>query len=169
MELDKQPIKNTAHGQTNPHKTGNRPKKPVEATIKGIPIGREKVVVPPQQVYELSAIGCTDIDIARFFGVNENSLRYNFKTELIKGREDLKITLRRSMLKSAIQNANVVMQIFLAKNLIGYGDNGVSAAEEPLPWTDEEVDARDLDTLKDEYNDIVRADLLDDVDSVDRD
>jgi DNA replication protein DnaD len=137
MEMDKQHIPNSAHGQTDPHKTGNRPKSLVEGTVKGLPIGREKVIVPPQQVYELAAIGCTDPDIARFFGVNENSLRYNFKTELRKGREDLKITLRRAMLKNAVNNMNVVMQIFLAKNLLSMSDNGMVNAEEPLPWTDE--------------------------------
>ena len=137
MELDKEHIPNSAHGQTDPHKTGNRPKSEVEGTIKGLPIGRDKVIVPPQQVYELAAIGCTDPDIARFFGVNENSLRYNFKRELRKGREDLKITLRRAMLKSAIQNANVVMQIFLAKNLLSMSDNGLTNNEQPLPWTDD--------------------------------
>lgn len=160
MEMDKEPIRNTAHGQTDPHRPGNRPKEEVETTIKGIPLGRKKVVVPPLQVYELAAIGCTDRDIARFFGVHENSLRYNFKEELIKGREELKITLRRSMLKSAIHSGNVVMQIFLAKNLLGYGDNGVNNAEEPLPWTEDDV-VTARGELEEQYDDIVRADTVD--------
>lgn len=138
MEMEQEPLKQTAHGQTDPHKPGNRPKAEVEATIKGLAIGRNKIVVPKQQVYELAAIGCTDADIARFYGVNINSLRYNFKTQLIKGREDLKITLRRAMLKTAISGGNVVMQIFLAKNLLSMSDTGLVNAEEPLPWTDGE-------------------------------
>lgn len=155
MELDKEQTPNTAHGQTDPHLTGNRPKEEVETTIKGLPIGRHKVVVPKQQVYELAAIGCTDSDIARFFGVNINSLRYNFKKELVKGREDLKVTLRRAMLKNAIQGNNVVMQIFMAKNLLSMSDNGLVNAEEPLPWSDEEKSTAPQTESEDgEYDDI---------------
>jgi hypothetical protein len=129
-------MKNTqAHGQTDPHKTGPRPKQLIEGTITGYPIGRDRTVVPPDQVYELASIGCNDGEIARFFGVNEDTMRYNFKSELAKGREYTKIRLRRAMFKNATENMNAAVQIFLAKNTLGMSDQPYATeANAPLPW-----------------------------------
>lgn len=127
----------TAHGQTDPNRSGPRPKKLVEATIVGIPVGRgESVqVVPPDQVYELAAIGCTDREIAVFFSIKEDTLRYNFAEQLAKGREYVKIRLRRAMFKNACDNMSPALQIFLAKNILGMSDQPVSSeANTPLPW-----------------------------------
>lgn len=126
----------TAHGQTNPSSPGPRPKELVEGTILGLPIGRDKTVVPPDQVEELAAIGCTDGEIAGFFGVNEDTLRYNFKSELTKGREYVKIRLRRAMFHNACVNHNAAVQIFLAKqaSILGMSDTGGTANDTPLPW-----------------------------------
>ena len=128
-----------AHGQTDPTKTGPRPKQMEETTIQGFPIGRDKTVVPPDQVYELSAIGCDDREIAKFFGVKEDTLRYNFADELAKGREYVKIRLRRAMFKNACDNMNAAVQIFLAKNVLGMSDSVIdSEANTPLPWNEED-------------------------------
>jgi hypothetical protein len=130
--------RNQAHGQTDPSKTGPRPKQLVETTIMGIPVGRDKTVVPPDQVYELAALGCNDGEIARFFGVNEDTLRYNFKPELEKAREYVKIRLRRAMFKNACENMNAAVQIFLAKNILGMTDQPIAAeANAPLPWIED--------------------------------
>ena len=126
---------NQAHGQTDPSKPGNRPKKLVEATILGKPVGRDKTVVPPDQVYELAAIGCNDGEIANFFGINEDTLRYNFKPELTKAREYVKIRLRRNMFKAA-DNLQPAVMIFLAKNMLGMSDSGMSSSDAPLPWVE---------------------------------
>jgi hypothetical protein len=126
-----------AHGQTDPNTTGPRPKKITEGTIEGIAVGRDKIIVPPEQVYELAAIGCTDREIARFFGVKEDTLRYNFAEKLVKGREDLNQQLRRAMLRNALSNMNVTMQIWLSKNILGMSDSPVDAeANQPLPWNE---------------------------------
>lgn len=117
-------------------KTGPKPKELVETTILGLPVGRDKKVVPPDQVQELAALGCTDRDIANFYGVKEDTLRYNFTDYLTKGREELKITLRRAMLKNACTNMNAAVQIFLAKNMLGMSDNGATTSDEPLPWVE---------------------------------
>ena len=140
---------NQAHGQTDPNKPGNRPKKLVEATILGKPVGRDKTVVPPDQVYELASIGCNDGEIARFFGVNEDTLRYNFKSELTKAREFVKIRLRQAMFKNACNNMNAAVQIFLAKNLLSMSDQGMSSSDAALPWietVDETVGEDHYDT-----------------------
>ena len=57
--------------------------------VTGLVVGRNKIVVPPMEVEDLASIGCTDRDIANWFGIDENTLRYNFSDYLIKGREDL--------------------------------------------------------------------------------
>jgi len=109
--------------------------------VTGLVVGRNKVVVPPQEVEDLASIGCTDRDIANWFGINEDTLRYNFTDNLIKGREDLKISLRRAMLKNACVNLNAAVQIFLAKNMLGMSDNGMSTDNSKiLPFTDDEDD-----------------------------
>lgn len=124
--------------QDQPKKTGPKPKELVEGTILGLPVGRDKTVVPPDQVEELANLGCTDRDIANFFGISESSLRYNFSDNLIKGRELLKIKLRKAMLKSAIVNENVTMQIWLSKQWLGMSDSPYETqGNEVLPWQEE--------------------------------
>ena len=124
-----------AHGQTDPHRTGNRPKVLVETTVLGLPVGRDKTVVPPDQVYELAAIGCNDGEIARFFGIKEDTLRYNFTAELAKAREYVKIRLRRNMFKAA-DNLQPAVMIFLAKNMLNMSDNGSTSVDDTLPWVE---------------------------------
>lgn len=142
--------------ENNPSKTGPKPKQLVEATIVGLCVGRDNIVVPPDQVEELAAIGCTDRDIANFYGVKEDTLRRNFAENLVKGREGLKIKLRRAMLKNALVNMNTTMQIWLSKQYLAMSDNPVdSVGNEPLPWTDEdeataEAELNDLESKDDE-------------------
>jgi hypothetical protein len=54
-----------------------------------------------------------------------------------KGREDMKISLRRAMLNNACHNNNAALQIFLAKNMLGMSDNPIDNDDNaPLPWQD---------------------------------
>jgi len=118
--------------------------------VTGLVVGRNKVVVPPQEVEDLASIGCTDRDIANWFGIDENTLRYSFSDNLIKGREDLKISLRRAMLKNACVNLNAAVQIFLAKNMLGMSDNGMTTDNSKvLPFTDDEDDKPTEEQLED--------------------
>jgi hypothetical protein len=128
-------------------KTGPKPKELIEGIIIGLPIGRDKTVVPPDQVQELASLGCSDRDIANFYGVAENTLRYNFSDYLTKGREELKITLRRAMLKNACVNMSAAVQIFLAKNILGMTDQPVNSdAHQPLPWVErDDIEEENLD------------------------
>ena len=128
-----------AEGELRPRgKTGPKPKELVEATYLGIPVGRDKKVIDPDEVEKLAALGCKDREIADFFGVKEDTLRYNFTDQLIKGREHMKITLRRAMLDNACRNMNAAVQIFLAKNLLGMQDTPTNTEDKaPLPWSDD--------------------------------
>jgi len=129
--------------------------------VKGLVIGRNKVVVPPEEVEDLASLGCTDRDIANWFGVDENTLRYSFSDYLLKGRENLKISLRRAMLKNACVNLNAAVQIFLAKNMLGMSDNGMTTDNSKvLPFTDDEDDKpseEQLDDMKKEYAELNAA------------
>lgn len=109
--------------------------------VTGFIVGRDKIIVPPEEVEDLASLGCTDRDIANWFGIKEDTLRYNFAEYLLKGREAVKINLRRAMLKNACVNLNAAVQIFLAKNILGMSDQGMSSDEfKVLPFTDEEED-----------------------------
>jgi hypothetical protein len=124
----------------DPSKTGNKPKQLVAVEVYGYEVGRgnRKKVVAPQDVYELAAIGCSDSEIARWFDIAESTLKYNFSDILAKGREDVKMSLRRAMIKNAL-NGNAVMQIWLSKNWLGFSDNPSNSEDQkPLPWSDDE-------------------------------
>jgi len=116
-----------------------KPRKLVAVEVLGYEIGRglKKRVIPPEDIYKLAAIGCSDAEIARWYNVNVDTLRYNFHDIIEKGREDMKHSLRRAMLKNAL-GGNAVMQIFMAKNFLGMSDSPANSDEnKPLPWNDE--------------------------------
>lgn len=136
--VDSGPVSVITTPDSEKSKTGPKPKELVEGTITGLPVGRDRTVVPPDKVEELAALGCTDRDIANFYGIKEDTLRYNFADNLIKGREELKISLRRSMLRTAHQG-NAAVLIFLAKNILGMQDQPTNSDDKkPLPWSDDE-------------------------------
>ena len=119
--------------ETNKRKT----RKTATVEVEGIVVGRDKKVIPPQDVQKLAAIGCKDIEICEWFGIDSNTLRYNFSVELIKGREQLKQSLRKAQINLAL-SGNATMLIFLGKNILGQSDNPInSEANAPLPWNDD--------------------------------
>jgi hypothetical protein len=119
-------------------KTGPKPKELTEKVVLGLPVGRDKKIVPPDEVYKLAALGCKNIEIADWFGVTEDAISRNFAAELIKGRSAVKISLRRAMLNNACQNNSAAVQIFLAKNMLGMSDSPLdSEGNNPLPWNDD--------------------------------
>lgn len=120
-------------------KTGPKAKQLVETTIQGIEIGRgeTKKVVPPEEVEKLAQIGMKTTEIAKWFGVTEQSLRYNFSDQITKGRLNLNASLRRKQIEVAM-SGNPTMLIFLGKNILGQSDSpSESAQNTPLPWSDE--------------------------------
>ena len=117
-----------------------REKKLGTEQIIGVVVGRDRTVVPPHEVYKLAAIGCKDIEIAEWFGIASDTLRRNFAVELTKGRENMRQSLRRKMLETAM-SGHAVMLIFMAKNFLGMSDNPGSAQDlAPLPWSDDQTE-----------------------------
>ena len=112
-------------------------RKTATVEVEGVVVGRDKKVVPPRDVERLAAMGCKDIEIGEWFGIDGNTLRYNFSVELQKGRQSLVQSLRQAQLRLAL-NGNAVMLIWLGKNILGQSDNPQdSEATAPLPWTDD--------------------------------
>lgn len=119
---------------TTPKRDPNKPRKTGTKTVEGVVVGRDKTVIPPEEVYKLAQIGCKDIEISDWFGIDNNTLRYNFSAELTKGREHLKQSLRRAQLQVAL-NGNAVMLIWLGKQYLGQSDNPMDSADtQVLPW-----------------------------------
>jgi hypothetical protein len=132
-------------------------KNPIEGEkiVTGLVVGRDKKVIPPEEVFKLSALGCRDEEIADWFGIKRDTLKRNFTAELIKGKEAVKQTLRRAMLANAIENNNAAVQIFLAKNLLGMSDNGMTSdANEPLPWIEGDVQEFETEEVLEDTNEV---------------
>ena len=128
--------------EQNKNKPGPKPKKLKEKVIEGIEVGRgdTRNIVPPDQVYELSCLGVTHQEIANFFDVTVDSIRRNFASELQKGKEAMKIRLRKAMFRNACELNSAAVQIFLSKNILGMSDSPAdSEAHAPLPWNEEDT------------------------------
>jgi hypothetical protein len=120
---------------TTPKRDPNKPRKTGTKLVEGVVVGRDKTVIPPEEVFKLASIGCKDIEIADWFGIDNNTLRYNFSAELTKGREHLKQSLRRAQLTVAL-NGNAVMLIWLGKQYLGQTDNPLDSSDtQILPWS----------------------------------
>lgn len=139
--------------------TERREPKTAEATYIGRVVGRDKKIIDPEDVQGLAEIGCNDREIADWFGIAENTLRYNFSAELTKGKEGLKQKLRRAQLRVAL-DGNATMLIWLGKNILLQSDNPTQTQDvKPLPWTDDEVE--EPQSLTDEQRQHLQARLDD--------
>ena len=108
-------------------------------------IGRQGIPVPPDEVELMASIGCTDREIAEYFGVNDDTLRYNLKDFLINGRQNLKNSLRRAQLRVAL-DGNPTLLIWLGKQILGQQENPSNTDDvRALPWSDDD----DVDTVTD--------------------
>jgi len=81
----------------------------------------KKYDIDPIQVEKLAGLGCTNVEIGAFFGCAEHVIRKTYAENILKGREKGKIRLRQLQMKSA-ENGNVVMQIWLGKQMLGQSD-----------------------------------------------
>ncbi len=84
-------------------------------------MARPKLKIDPKLVQDLAALGCKTNEIATTLGCSTDTIERRFAAELAKGRENLKISLRRWQLESA-KKGNVTMQIWLGKQLLGQTD-----------------------------------------------
>jgi hypothetical protein len=117
-------------------KTGNKPKQLVEGTYLGIEVGKDKKIIDPKEVEKLASIGMKNSEIAEYLDIDDSTLGYNFKQELIKGRHNLKVSLRKAQISLAL-SGNATMLVWLGKNILGQSDSPFdSEGNAPLPWDD---------------------------------
>lgn len=81
-------------------------------------MARPKLKIDPKLVQDLAALGCKTNEIATTLGCSTDTIERRFAAELAKGRENLKISLRRWQLEAA-KKGNVAMLIWLGKQLLG--------------------------------------------------
>ena len=116
---------------------GSKKDKKGTVTKEGIVVGRDKKVVIPEEVEKLAKLWCTDKEIAEWFGIDANTLKYNFSDIITKGRIETKQALRRAQLKNAL-SGNTTMLIFLGKAILGQSDQPLPEDNENiLPWNDD--------------------------------
>ena len=95
----------------------------------------KKYNINEKEVFKLASYGCTNVEIADFYGCDEGLIRKSYSEFLTKGRANVKIRLRKLQWQSA-ENGNVTMQIFLGKNILGQQDRIEQAElDEPLIWS----------------------------------
>ena len=95
----------------------------------------KKYNISDREVLKLASYGCSNVEIADFYGCDESLIRKSYSEYLTKGRANVKIRLRKLQWQSA-ENGNVTMQIFLGKNILGQQDKiETSELDEPLVWS----------------------------------
>lgn len=91
-----------------------------------------KAQIDPLEVEKLAKWGLTNCEIADFFGVNEGTIRRRFPKNIVKGRHEMKLALRKMMWRAAQGTlptgsfeghpGNVTAMIWLSKNLLGWSE-----------------------------------------------
>jgi hypothetical protein len=101
--------------------------------------GKNRKVVPPDEVYKLAALGCSMEEMCEWFQINRETLKYNFSEYITKGQAELKQRLRRAQIKTAL-DGNATLLIWLGKNILGQSDNPINSEENaPLPWSEKDI------------------------------
>ena len=95
----------------------------------------KKYNIDTEEVFKLASYGCSNVEIADFYGCDESLIRKSYSEYITKGRASGKTRLRQLQWDSA-EAGNVTMQIFLGKNILGQKDRHETAElDEPLVWS----------------------------------
>lgn len=112
-----------------------------EKTVRGRVIGRNKIVIPEEEVAQLSQYHCTNKEMADFYGVPLQTFMDNFRDIIDKNRIITKQRLRKAQLDLALNGKDRVMLIWLGKQMLGQSDSPVNTdSNQVLPWLDEDTD-----------------------------
>lgn len=84
-------------------------------------MARPKKKIDAKLVQDLASIGCKTTEISVVVGCSRDTIERRFAAELSKGRENLKISLRRWQLEAA-RKGNVTMLIWLGKQVLDQTD-----------------------------------------------
>lgn len=87
----------------------------------GKPRKRIDQLIDHDEVRRLAAFGATMIEIANFYGVSTDSIKRSFRDDIEKGHQDMKFSLRRKQLDSALNGSNTML-VWLGKQMLGQAD-----------------------------------------------
>jgi DNA-binding CsgD family transcriptional regulator len=97
-------------------------------------VARPKLEIKAREVQNYAKLGASNREIADMLGCAEATIRTRFKDEVIRGRAQMKLALRRRMERAA-EKGNAAVLIFLAKNQLGMtndGDPGAADSEKTI-------------------------------------
>lgn len=103
-----------------------------------MPAGRPRKPLDPETVRFLASIGCTQQEIADYFGVAQSTVSENYRSEWNLGYGQSKITLRKRQWNAS--KRSVPMMIHLGKHMLGQTEKA----------TPEEVDSI-IDEIRQEH------------------
>ena len=81
-----------------------------------------KYDIDGEKVRMLASFGCSYNDIGKYYQCSESVIRKRFRAEYEGGREELKLSLRKNLIKMSLEDQNTSASIFLAKNFLGMSD-----------------------------------------------
>ena len=81
----------------------------------------KKYDIDPKQVEKLAAYGCTNTEIASFFGCDESTIRKGYSEFITKGKSSGKIRLRKLQWRAA-ERGSVPILIWLGKQYLDQTD-----------------------------------------------
>lgn len=111
-----------------------------ERTVTGRVIGRNKSVIPEEEVAQLSQYHCTNKEMADFYNVPLQTFMDNFRDIIDKNRIVTKQRLRKTQLDLALKG-DKTMLIWLGRNILGQTENPVNSDNnQVLPWLDSDAD-----------------------------
>jgi hypothetical protein len=100
--------------------------------------GRPKKEIDTGVLEKLAELHCNYKEMSYVMEVSVDTLKRNYADIIDKGYAQGKIKLRRAMFRNAVENDHAVMQIFLAKNLLGMSDQPRGGDDDQiLPWESE--------------------------------
>lgn len=120
--------------------TGGTKKKKRKQTKTTSKMGRPKKTINMKQLKKLCALCCTETEIANFFEVSVDTVKNKCKESFGLTFSDIqkrysaeaKTSLRRWMFRKA-REGNVVMMIWLSKNILGFKDKHEHSGDKDNP------------------------------------
>lgn len=97
-------------------------------------MARPRLNINKDEVMKLASIGCSNDEIAAFFDCSKDTVERRFAAEIAKGRENGKTRLRRLQIQAA-EKGNVVMLIWLGKQMLGQKDKQEISGDTEQPLT----------------------------------
>ena len=91
----------------------------------------KKYDIDTKQLEQLASFGCTNREIASFFGCSEDLIKKSYSQFITKGQDEGKTRLRK-LQWTAAEKGNVPMLIWLGKQVLGQTDKQELTEVKPI-------------------------------------